>query len=145
MLMKKFSLLILLAASFCVVTAQRTKHPAKKSSADTALFKPIIKFGTASYYAKKFDGRQTASGEIFSSSKYTAACNVLPLNTWVRVTNIRNQKSVIVKINDRMHPKNKRLIDLARVAAKDLGFTGRGLTRVKVEALRDYHPDIANR
>ncbi|HEV8082472.1 MAG TPA: septal ring lytic transglycosylase RlpA family protein [Chitinophagaceae bacterium] len=99
----------------------------------------LIKYGIASYYAKKFDKRQTASGEIYRSKKYSAACNVLPLHTWIRVTNLRNNKSLVVRTNDRLHPKNKRLIDLSWIAAKDLGYISRGLTRVKIEVLKDFH------
>jgi len=97
--------------------------------------KIVIKYGVASYYAKKFNGRKTSTGAIFNSSKLTAACNVLPLGTWVKVTNLRNDKSVIVEINDHLHPKNKRLIDLSKSAAQKLGYVGRGITRVKVEVL----------
>ena len=68
----------------------------------------------------------------------TAAHNGLPLNTYVKVTNLRNKKSVVVKITDRMHPKNKRLIDLSRGAAEKLGYIGEGLTKVKVEVVGRY-------
>jgi rare lipoprotein A len=95
----------------------------------------VIKYGVASFYAKKFNGRQTANGNTFSSLKYTAACNVLPLGTWVKVTNLKNDLSVIVYVNDRLHPKNKRLIDLSKTAAEQLDFIGRGITKVKVEVL----------
>ena len=90
-------------------------------------------YGQASFYANKFNGRKTASGEIFSQKKMTCACNVLPLGTWIKVTNLRNGRSVIVKINDRIHPKMKRITDLSRTAAEKLGYISRGLTRVKVE------------
>jgi rare lipoprotein A len=99
-----------------------------------------IQFGIASFYANKFHGRQTANGEIFSQKKLTAASNTLPLNTWAKVTNLRNKRSVYVRITDRMHFKNKRLIDLSRAAAHQLGYTGRGLTRVKVESLGKHKP-----
>jgi rare lipoprotein A len=92
-------------------------------------------YGVASYYADKFNGRQTATGAIYSHWKMTAACNKLPLNTWIRVTNLRNKRSVIVQVNDRLHPKNPRLVDMSRMAAEKLGYTGRGLTQVKVEVL----------
>ena len=108
-------------------------NPPKKNAA--------VHYGTASYYANKFEGRKTATGEIFSQKKMTAASNVLSLNTFVQVTNLRNKKTTVVKITDRMHPKNKRLIDLSRSAAKKLGYTGRGLTRVKVESLGRKAPD----
>lgn len=92
-------------------------------------------YGTASYYADKFNGRKTANGEIYDGNKMTAACNILPLGTWVRVTNLSNNRSVIVKINDRMHARMKRVVDMSRTAAQKLGYIGRGLTRVKVEVL----------
>lgn len=135
-----FICLLLIAFSGNLYAQKAQKHKHETDSADSSSKKSTIKYGIASFYSKKFNGRQTANGEIFSSSKYTAACNRLPLNTWIKVTNLRNDKSVIVKVNDRLHPKNKRLVDLSRVAAKELGFTGRGLTRVKVEVLKNYHP-----
>jgi rare lipoprotein A len=94
-----------------------------------------IYYGVASYYADKFNGRETASGEVYSHAKSTAACNVLPLGTWIRVTNLRNGKSIILRINDRLHAKNNRLVDLTKSAAQKLGYAGRGLARVKVEVL----------
>lgn len=97
-------------------------------------------YGMASFYANKFNGRKTASGELFNQKKMTCACNVLPLGTWVKVTNIRNGRSVIVKTNDRIHPKVRRVVDLTRAAAEKLGFVSRGLTRVKVEVLGPQPP-----
>ncbi len=94
--------------------------------------------GTASYYSKKFEGRKTASGAIFRHSKMTAASNHFKLNTLVRVTNLRNNKSVIVLINDRMHNKMKRkgrVVDLTKKAAKELDFVKSGLTKVLVQPL----------
>lgn len=94
-----------------------------------------ILYGQASYYASKFHGRKTASGEIFNHDNLTAACNVLPLGTWVKVTNLKNGKSIIVKTNDRLHTKTRRIIDLTKAGAKKLDFIKRGLTRVKIEVL----------
>jgi len=91
--------------------------------------------GTASYYADKFKGQATASGEIYSHKKLTAACNKLPLGTWIRVTNLKNMRSIIVQINDRLHRKNPRLVDLSFSAAKFLGYIKNGLTHVTVEVL----------
>lgn len=128
-------IVILLAGTILVGSASaqhktNTSHPPINNSkiAPTHI-------GTASYYANKFNGRQTANGEIFSQQKMTGACNIIPLNTWVRVTNLRNKRQVVVRINDRMHPHNKRLIDLSRTAAQQLGYAGHGLTKVKVEVL----------
>jgi rare lipoprotein A (peptidoglycan hydrolase) len=97
-----------------------------------------FKTGTASYYSAHFDGRKTANGEIFRNNKMTAASNDFDLNTWVRVTNLRNQRSVIVWINDRMHKKMQqkgRVVDLSRAAAKELGFIKAGLVKVTVEVV----------
>ena len=95
-------------------------------------------FGQASFYSQKFEGRRTANGERFSHKKLTAACNSLPLGTWIKVTNLKNDKSIIVQTNDRLHKKTKRLIDLTLSAAKKLGFVASGLTRVKVEVLKKH-------
>lgn len=106
--------------------------------------KPAVKkafYGQASFYSNKFNGRKTANGEIFSQSKFTCACNVLPMGIWIKVTNLRNGKTVIVKINDRLHPKMKRIVDLTSAAAKKLGFTSAGLTRVKVEVFGKKKPE----
>jgi len=95
---------------------------------------PKVLYGTASFYANKFEGRQTANGEIFSQQKMTAACNMLPLGTWIKVTNLKNGRSVVVKVNDRLHYKMKRVVDLSKVAARQIGHKD-GLTRVKVEVI----------
>jgi rare lipoprotein A len=99
-----------------------------------------VQYGTASFYADKFIGKQTANGDIFSQDKMTAAHNTLPLGTWIRVTNLNNKKAVVVRINDRLHHRNPRLVDLSKSAAKKLGYTGQGLTRVKVEVLGKKKP-----
>ncbi len=92
--------------------------------------------GIASFYSSNLDGTKTATGEIYRNSKMSAASNDFDLNTWVRVTNIKNNKSVILRINDRMHPrmqKKGRVLDLSRIAARKLDFIENGLTKVKVE------------
>jgi rare lipoprotein A len=94
-----------------------------------------VLYGIASFYAEKFNGRPTANGEIYDGKKMTAACNQLPMGTWIRVTNLKNNRSVIVKTNDRLHPRMKRVVDLSRAAAEKLGYVGRGLTQVRVEVL----------
>jgi len=114
-------------------------HKSKKSKRETS--KEKIHYGTASFYANKFEGRKTANGEIFSQKKLTGASNIIPLNQWVRVTNMRNKKFVVVRITDRMHKNNKRLIDLSKSAARKLNFTGYGLAHVKVELLGRKPPE----
>lgn len=107
----------------------------------TTVSKPKILYGTASFYSNSFHGKKTANGEIFSQKKMTAACNVLPLGTWIRVTNLRNGKSVVVKINDRLHTRMKRVVDLSKEAADKLKYIRSGLTRVKVEVLGKKKPE----
>jgi rare lipoprotein A len=125
--------LCLLAVIFCcfsfTVTGQNDTPKVVKKGVSKVLY------GTASFYSNKFNGRKTANGEIYSQAKFTCACNVLPLGTWLKVTNMRNGKSVIVKVNDRLHPKMRRLVDLTRAAAQKLSYVDSGLTRVKVEVL----------
>lgn len=94
-----------------------------------------ILYGVASYYGKGFHGKKTASGEIFNQNKLTAACNVLPLGTWIRVTNLKNKRQVILKVNDRLHFRMRRIADLSHAAAEQLGYLRSGLTRVKIEVL----------
>src|ERR1700743_1216114 len=92
-----------------------------------------VQFGVASYYADKFEGRKTYTDEIFCQDSLTAASNTLRMHTWVKVTNLRNHKFVYVRINDKMHPRNRRLIDLSKAAARRLHFDG--LTRVRIDVL----------
>lgn len=112
---------------------------AAPSKTKTVKSKKVL-YGLASFYSSKFNGKKTASGEIFSQNKLTCACNVLPLGTWIRVTNLRNGRSVVVKTNDRLHPRMKRIVDLTKAAALKLGYVSTGLTRVKVEVLGKKPP-----
>ena len=116
--------------------------PASSTQSNASNHHARLQYGTASFYADKFNGRRTANGEIFSQKKMTAASNTVPLNTWVKVTNLHNKKSVIVRVTDRMHYSNKRLIDLSKAAASKLSYTGRGLTRVRVEVLGKKKPKV---
>lgn len=91
--------------------------------------------GTASYYADEFNGRQTSNGEIFDMNQLTAAHRTLPFNTKVKVTNLVNGKSVIVRINDRGPFKDDRLIDLSLAAAKEIDMISSGTSKVKIEVI----------
>lgn len=97
--------------------------------------KDYSKEGIASYYHNKFNGRRTSSGEIYNSTLYTAAHKTLPLNSYAVVTNMNNQRKVIVRINDRGPFSKGRIIDLSHAAAKEIGITGSGMGMVKIEAL----------
>ena len=92
-------------------------------------------FGKASYYADKFHGKKTANGEIFDMNGLTAAHKTLPFGTICRVTNLENQKQVIVKINDRGPFIEGRILDLSKGAAKALDAIQIGVIEVKIEIL----------
>lgn len=91
--------------------------------------------GIASWYGEKFHGKRTSSGEPYDMYALTAAHTTLPLPTHVRVTNLENDRSIIVRVNDRGPFKDNRLIDLSYAAAYRLGFLDSGTARVRVEAL----------
>jgi rare lipoprotein A len=95
-----------------------------------------IMTGTASYYADKFHGKKTASGEIYDQDDFTAAHRTLPFGTKVLVTNLENNKSVIVRINDRGPYKKSRLIDVSRAAAEELDMIQSGIVEVEVKVLK---------
>jgi len=97
--------------------------------------KTFTQEGKASFYADKFEGKKTASGEIYKHSKATAAHKTLPFGTWVRVTNKTNNRSIMVKINDRGPFVKGRIIDLSKSAAKQLRYLKEGVTDVKIEVL----------
>jgi rare lipoprotein A len=94
-----------------------------------------IEKGTASYYGKSFEGRKTASGEILRNDSLTAAHKTLKFGTIVKVTNLKNDSVVVVKINDRLPKSSTRVIDLTIGAAKQLNFIKAGLTPVTLEIL----------
>lgn len=91
-----------------------------------------IQTGKASYYADKFNGRKTASGEIFRNSKLTAAHKTLPFGTKVKVTNLKNGKTVKVVVNDRGPFVAGRIIDLSKIAARKIAIDKEGVGNVKI-------------
>ncbi len=136
----KYLLFVFLCLSVIQLNAQQDD-----SVTDTNLvtFKEVsytligpVKKGMASFYSLKFEGRKTATGAIFSHAKYTAASNHFPLGIYVRVINPKNNKYVIVKINDRMGKsmsKKGRIVDLTRLAAKEIGIFKQGIGKVLVQ------------
>lgn len=93
------------------------------------------KIGTASWYGKEFHGRLTANREVYDMYQYSAASKTLPIPSYVRVTNLANGKSLVVRVNDRGPYKSGRLIDLSYGAAQKLGFVQQGITQVRVTTL----------
>ena len=94
-----------------------------------------VETGVASYYADDFHGKPTSSGEIFDMYAMTAAHKTLPLGSIVKVTNLTNNKSVTVKINDRGPFVKKRIIDLSYGAAQVVGMVGPGTAKVRVKVI----------
>jgi len=101
-----------------------------------ALFAQVFEEGDASWYGGKFQGRQTANGEIFDTEKMTAAHKTLPFNTVVKVINLSNNKSTIVRINDRGPFAKERIIDLSRAAAAEIDMVDAGVAPVQIEILQ---------
>jgi len=95
----------------------------------------FVQVGIASWYGPGFHGSRTASGEVYNMYKLTAAHKTLPLGTYVRVINLENGRSVVVKINDRGPFVEGRIIDLSYAAAKKIGMLKKGTARVKIVAL----------
>ena len=91
--------------------------------------------GTASYYADKFNGRSTANGEIYDMYGFTAAHPDMPFDTIIRVVNLENDKSIIVRVNDRMPSRPDRIIDLSYGTALELDMVKDGITKVRLEIL----------
>ncbi|QID16369.1 septal ring lytic transglycosylase RlpA family protein [Nitrogeniibacter mangrovi] len=97
---------------------------------------PFVQEGRASWYGRKFNGKRTANGEIYDMYAMSAAHKTLPLPSYVRVTNLENGRSVIVRVNDRGPFHSSRIIDLSYAAAYKLGYLRQGSTRVRIETVR---------
>ncbi len=91
--------------------------------------------GSASYYSSSFNGRKTASGEVFNNNLFTAAHKSLPLGTMVKVTNMKNDSTIILKVNDRLSKNSNHIIDVTLAAAKKLNFVRNGIATVTVDVL----------
>jgi len=91
--------------------------------------------GKASWYGKRFQGKPTACGELFDTAKLTAAHKTLPFGTQLKVTNLYNNKSVFVRVNDRGPFHGKRILDLSKAAARQLNMIHAGVVDVKIEKL----------
>lgn len=121
--MKKIFLSLIVALIFLSACSKKTA-PSKSSGGSET--------GYASYYGDEFNGRKTANGEIFRQSNLTAAHKKLAFGTKVKVTNLSNNKSVTVRINDRGPFVAGRIIDLSKSAAKKIDMVGAGVVKVKI-------------
>src|SRR5579862_6934541 len=136
----------ILATVLMVVSLGAAQRPNKSDSVNTrsnAVAAPAQKtgtrpyqIGTASWYGSYFQGRTTASGEPYDMFDLTAAHPTLPLGSWVRVTNLRNGRAVVVRINDRGPIVPGRIIDLSYNTARVLHFDSKGLQRVRLDVVK---------
>ncbi len=123
---------------FCIFIAfASSKSILAQSDSTSESVKLFTQKGNASYYARKFEGRKTANGEKYRRRLLTAAHRKLPFNTKVKVSNPKNGRWVIVRINDRGPYHRKRIIDLSERAARHLGIFGRGFSKVIIQEVPD--------
>jgi len=127
----------LAAFALLVTVSGAPAHGADASHDKTTPHAPKVQkwtqVGKASWYGRRFQGHRTASGEAFDLNMLTCAHRSLPIGTLVRVTNLRNRRSIMVRVNDRGPVPEGVVVDLSYRAAKSLGFDGRGSERVRLE------------
>ena len=114
------------AKDTALTSAQNAEQPNKQ--------RKWYQVGQASWYGKYFQGKKTANGEEYDMNGLTCAHRSLPLNSWIKVTNVKNRRSIFVRVNDRGPMPESRIVDLSYGAAKALKITG--LAKVKLETLR---------
>lgn len=124
--MMKNSLFLLLGLVLLVTSCHRKHAPASSREVSGS------ETGMASFYSESYNGRKTANGEVYNSSRLTAAHKTLPFGTKVKVTNLINGKSVKVRINDRGPFIAGRIIDLTRSAARKIDMVNAGVVKVKI-------------
>ena len=115
----------------------RPNYPSQEDVTLGAGHAVYVETGIASWYGPPYHNRRAANGEIYDMNALTAAHRTLPLGTMVRVTNLENHRSVIVRINDRGPFAYKRIIDLSPAAARALGIRDQGLMRVRIEKVSE--------
>ena len=128
---------IVLAVSF---TGSATDKVEAAGLAPVKTFKHWIEVGQASWYGLKFQGRKTATGESYDMNLMTCAHRSLPLGSWVKVTNLKNRKTIMVRVNDRGPALDDRIVDLSYAAAQAVGL--RGIGKVRLDRMREGDPDL---
>jgi len=130
------SALLLVALSGCAHKKRARHAPSPPPPPAGASAVGYTETGIASWYGKPYHGRPAANGEIYDMEKLTAAHRTLPFNTWVRVYDLDNNRTVEVRINDRGPFIDGRIIDLSHAAAREVEMIGPGIARVRVEVIR---------
>ena len=134
--------LVLALTAWLVVCGCGRKRRAGALAPPLAPVVGSIEVGVASWYGYPYHGRASASGEIYDQEQLTAAHRTLPFGTWVRVTNLNNQRTVELRINDRGPFVDGRIIDVSHAAARVLGLIGPGTGPVRVEVIREPAPAV---
>ncbi len=114
-----------------------------KATPQTTRSRHWYQIGTASWYGRHFQGRKTAMGETYDMNGLTCAHRSLPLGSWIRVTNLKNRKSIFVRVNDRGPVPENRIVDLSYGAARAVGLAEPGIGKVKLETVRSGDPEMA--
>ena len=139
--LKRSGVILIAVCSFVLIVTLSGLHAGEASpkgdraavqKASSSADAQLGKVAKATYYANRYNGRKTSSGERYDSKKLTAAHPTLPLGTRVKVVNLANDRSVIVTINDRFRKRKYDVIDLSRAAASELGFIRRGTAKVRI-------------
>jgi len=132
-------------AGLIALSAKTEASPAASSQPPRAsgVSKEKPETGEASWYGEEFQGNPTANGETYDLNGLTAAHPTLPFGTTVRVTNLKNRKNILLRINDRGPYIGRRLIDVSKAAARILGFVGAGTAPVRVEVVSRPTPLLA--
>ena len=136
--------LLAVALGLTITLVASPPSPAKSSASSTSnssAKKHWFQIGKASWYGGSFNGRKTANGERFDMNSLTCAHRSLPLGSWVRVTNLHNEKTVFLRVNDRGPMAESLIVDLSYAAARKLGISGLG--KVKVEQVSPNDPQMA--
>jgi len=140
--MRKLVLGCAMAGLIVLSPKSEAKPPDYFGPISTVVQVPKAEIGLASWYGSERQGMHTASGELFDCKKLTAAHRMLPFGTTVRVTNLKNFESALLRINDRGPGVKSRLIDVSWAAAKKLGFLQAGLAHVEIDVVS--YPDLCS-
>lgn len=133
----------MLILSSCGITSRISKKEPAQPPPNK--LNKAIETGVASWYGPNFHGKMTANGEIYNMNSLTAAHRTLPFNTFVRVQNVDNDKSVVVRVNDRGPFKDNRIIDLSKKAASKLEMIGPGTAHVRLFVVEGNNEKIINK
>jgi rare lipoprotein A len=115
----------------------------KTSHVNASAKRHWFEIGKASWYGGRFNGKKTANGEKYDMYALTCAHRTLPLGSWVRVTNLHNKKTTLLRVNDRGPMAPNLIVDLSYAAAERLGFDVNGLAKVRIEVINPSDPEVA--